>query len=197
MQNAQMVAVVMDIADFQIFVLATRDGMEEPRTAHLVSGKYLLVVSYPYYVPFHYLGECPYGTAWADTPIYTDTAHQSAECSNYGICDRSTGKCQCFNKFSGPACERGNWSVLLYILSQLKTLRKNSFLIARCPNDCTGHGICSTINEATYFMGSDYDSRKLYGGDGYGPSYSNWDSQSITICECEDGYFGPDCSLGS
>lgn len=46
-------------------------------------------------------------------------------------------------------------------------------------------------------MGLDYDSTILYGGDGYGSSYSNWDSQSITICECEDGFFGPDCSLGN
>ncbi len=34
---------------------------------------------------------CPFGAAWSDEAIATDVAHQSAECSNRGICDRSKG----------------------------------------------------------------------------------------------------------
>ncbi|CAM9265573.1 unnamed protein product, partial [Heterosigma akashiwo] len=34
---------------------------------------------------------CPFGPAWADQATKTDTAHGSAECSNMGICDRTTG----------------------------------------------------------------------------------------------------------
>ena len=34
---------------------------------------------------------CPFGAAWSDQATATDTAHNSAECSNRGICDRSTG----------------------------------------------------------------------------------------------------------
>lgn len=34
---------------------------------------------------------CPFATAWSDQATATDTAHNRAECSNRGICDRSTG----------------------------------------------------------------------------------------------------------
>ncbi len=34
---------------------------------------------------------CPFGAAWSDQATATDVAHQSAECSNRGICDRSKG----------------------------------------------------------------------------------------------------------
>lgn len=35
---------------------------------------------------------CPSGAAWADQSYGTDEAHSLMECSNRGICDRSTGK---------------------------------------------------------------------------------------------------------
>ena len=38
-----------------------------------------------------FLKICPFGAAWSDQATATDTAHNSAECSNRGICDRSTG----------------------------------------------------------------------------------------------------------
>jgi hypothetical protein len=41
------------------------------------------------------------------------------ECSNKGICDRSTGLCNCFPGFEGIACER-----------------------TTCPNDCNQVGVC-------------------------------------------------------
>ena len=28
-----------------------------------------------------------------------------------------------------------------------------------------------------------------------GYPYYNWEKDSLTMCECIDGYFGPDCSL--
>ena len=61
---------------------------------------------------FHREGECPKGVAWADKAYYTDLAHSSTECSNYGICNRATGTCECFNGYSGPACERGVNNIL-------------------------------------------------------------------------------------
>eukprot|EP00981_Chlorochromonas_danica_P005499 scaffold1110_cov182-Ochromonas_danica.AAC.26 len=119
---------------------------------------------------------CPNGTAWVDKAYATDAAHQLAECSNAGLCDRSTGQCQCFTGFTGSACQR-----------------------MLCPNRCSGHGICSTIADATYYQGIDYDSTLTastfgYGGDGYGVAYTNWDKNSIQLCECDEGFFGPDCS---
>ena len=49
---------------------------------------------------------CPAGKASADVATAYNKAHASAECSNKGLCDRSTGLCKCFLPFTGGACER-------------------------------------------------------------------------------------------
>lgn len=58
--------------------------------------------------------------------IVTNSAHDYAECSNKGSCDRATGNCQCFEGYSGSACQR-----------------------ASCPDTgagiCSGHGTCENI----------------------------------------------------
>jgi hypothetical protein len=54
----------------------------------------------------------------------TQSAHAYMECSNKGICDRTTGQCECFDGYDGAACQR-----------------------ASCPNDCSGHGTCETISD--------------------------------------------------
>jgi hypothetical protein len=65
---------------------------------------------------------CPAGKAWADVPLNDLTAHQLVECSNRGSCNRVTGECECFEGFTGAACNRN-----------------------KCPNDCSGHGQCISI----------------------------------------------------
>ena len=117
------------------------------------------------------LESCPFGTAWVDKPYSVDIVHQKSECSNAGICDRTTGLCKCFDGFSGNACQRSD-----------------------CPNSCSGHGVCSTLGEVARFSGPDYDAVLERAGDGKGIGYSNWDKDAIQICECDDGYFGFDCS---
>jgi len=74
-------------------------------------------------------------------------------------------------------------------------LTNNAFL-GVCPNDCSGHGICSTINVASRYRGLDYDVTQANAGDGFGIVYKNWEANSMQLCECAPGYFGPDCSLG-
>eukprot|EP01034_Spumella_vulgaris_P026572 gene26572-33173_t len=64
-----------------------------------------------------------------------------------------------------------------------------------CPNDCSGHGICSTIKDVALFSGPDYDSTVEFSGDGLGAVYTNWDKNSIQLCECDLGFFGADCTL--
>jgi hypothetical protein len=59
----------------------------------------------------------------AGTSIY-NSAHYYMECSNKGICDRTTGECDCYDGYDGSACQR-----------------------ASCPNDCSGHGTCETISD--------------------------------------------------
>jgi len=62
----------------------------------------------------------------SDQVELANTAHDYAECSNKGVCDRSTGNCQCFDGYSGSACQR-----------------------ASCPDTgsgvCSGHGTCENI----------------------------------------------------
>mmetsp|Transcript_522 Transcript_522/g.874 ORF Transcript_522/g.874 Transcript_522/m.874 type:complete len:745 (-) Transcript_522:206-2440(-) len=63
--------------------------------------------------------------------ILTNTAHEYRECSNKGICDRSTGTCNCFEGYEGSGCQR-----------------------ASCPTSsagvCSGHGVCKSIKELSY-----------------------------------------------
>jgi hypothetical protein len=69
------------------------------------------------------LRTCPIGDhAWADEAIGVEDAHNRAECSNRGICDRLTGTCKCQPNFSGIACSR-----------------------LSCPDDCSGRGSCRTM----------------------------------------------------
>lgn len=62
----------------------------------------------------------------AGAAVYT-SAHYYMECSNKGICDRTTGECDCFDGYDGAACQR-----------------------ASCPNDCSGHGTCETISDLAF-----------------------------------------------
>ena len=53
-----------------------------------------------------------------------DEGHYYMECSNQGLCDRSSGVCECFDGYSGRACQR-----------------------QACPEDCSGHGVCLSVNQ--------------------------------------------------
>ncbi|ETV70385.1 hypothetical protein H257_14065 [Aphanomyces astaci] len=68
------------------------------------------------------LRTCPRGLAFVDVPTANNVAHAPSECSNRGLCDYSTGLCQCFPGYEGKACER-----------------------TACPNQCSRRGICLTL----------------------------------------------------
>ena len=110
---------------------------------------------------------CPYGVAWADEATATDVAHKAMECSNRGICDRTTGQCACESaRFEGAACER-------------KT----------CPTACNGHGRCQSMNYRASQRDLGAGTMQLY-------AYKTvWDAEMMYGCVCDDGYFGPDCTL--
>ena len=87
----------------------------------------------------------PYGTTEAfpnmvdsDEHIISNSAHVYAECSNAGICDRSTGVCDCFAGFEGGACQRMS--------------------CPGTPDPCSGHGVCESLRNiaSLYNSGSSY-----------------------------------------
>lgn len=115
--------------------------------------------------------ECPRGKAWFDLPIDDNTAHQLAECSNAGTCDRAKGDCVCIQGFTGAACNR-----------------------AVCPNDCSGHGTCSTMEDLAKLA--------TLNGERQGWTYGavpnrkdTWDYDMLRGCRCSAGWQGFDCSL--
>jgi len=52
-----------------------------------------------------------------------------------------------------------------------------------------------TIRDLSVYDGLDYDSTVSGAGDGVGSEYVYWDKQSLMMCNCDNGYTGPDCSL--
>jgi hypothetical protein len=70
---------------------------------------------------------CPFEIAWVDRPQLNGHTHRYAECSNRGACDRSSGVCECFEGYTGSACQR-----------------------TTCPNDCSGHGTCEFLSDLPY-----------------------------------------------
>jgi hypothetical protein len=72
-------------------------------------------------------------TAWVGDVVGANNAHPVVECSNKGICDRSTGECKCFENYEGVACER-----------------------TVCPNACSEAGVCFTEQQLAAEAGKVY-----------------------------------------
>ncbi|CAN0399749.1 unnamed protein product, partial [Discosporangium mesarthrocarpum] len=88
------------------------------------------------------------------------------ECSNVGTCSRDRGACICPPGYTGSACQR-----------------------LECPNNCSGKGLCATLSQAAEMYGMTRNA-------GVGSYvYSLWDADMSTMCVCDWGYTGADCSL--
>lgn len=72
--------------------------------------------------------------AWVGTVVNANNVHPLAECSNQGICDRTTGACTCFANYDGIACER-----------------------TVCPNNCNSAGVCYSQRQLAVEAGRVYD----------------------------------------
>jgi hypothetical protein len=125
--------------------------------------------------------KCPFETAWVTSPdsfYYSKSGyvHSYAECAGRGICDRSTGECECFDGYTGKGCG-----------------------YTTCPNDCSGHGTCEYINELTYgSVPGDYYDQRFAGmyTEGLVLDYVNtlWDAKKSRACVCDPMYTEIDCS---
>lgn len=132
---------------------------------------------------------CPFGKAWVDSPFHQSaqahtgwdhesgvSAHDYAECSNRGDCDRKTGECSCYDGYTGQGCRK-----------------------SVCPNDCSGHGQCMFIDEMGENTRQDQleDYAFLYHTEGSGSfdvRYDGWDDKASMGCVCDAMYEGLDCS---
>ena len=127
---------------------------------------------------------CPYEIAWVDRPNQNGEHHKYAECAGAGICDRTTGDCNCFPGFEGKGCRRTS-----------------------CPNGCSGHGTCQYIED----MGYDSTSTDYYSSSTAATAadpksgsflpqsektftYYGWDKHKSTGCMCDPGFTDYDCS---
>merc|ERR1712054_74704 len=101
-----------------------------------------------------------------------------------GICDRSTGECQCFEGYEGKGCQR-----------------------AACPNDCSGQGRCEYIEDLPYgatwndWVDSNSANTKmqtrtqsLFSDDAKTFDYHLWDKSKSRKCVCDATYGDLDCS---
>ena len=111
---------------------------------------------------------CPFHEAWTDQAVSTDVAHLPAECSNMGICDRTTGTCMCRIGWEGKACERKS-----------------------CPMSCSGVGLC--LSMAYYAKTRNPGEMTPYSGTV--PQYTKiWDANMMYGCRCDDRYWGTACT---
>ena len=80
------------------------------------------------------LRTCPRDFAWVGTVVNANDLHPWVECSNKGVCDRTTGECQCFPGYEGVACQR-----------------------TVCPNNCNDRGTCWPEKHLAHKAGRQYD----------------------------------------
>lgn len=118
----------------------------------------------------------PYGTSElfpmtedTDGNVLTQTAHEYVECSGTGLCNRTSGVCNCFPGFEGSACQR------LACPGMAIAGNGGSKLT------CSGHGVCYVLSRV-----AELD---------HGSVYKLWDKDASTTCVCEPGYWGPDCHM--
>jgi len=120
--------------------------------------------------------KCPYEISWVSAPDTNGFVHGYAECAGRGICDRSSGQCECFDGFTGKACA-----------------------YTTCPNDCSGHGTCEYVEELTIASTpGDYynDVFEGFHTTSVALDYVNtlWDAGKSRACLCDPMYTEVDCS---
>ena len=109
---------------------------------------------------------CPVGRAWFHEPAVDDVAHDVfMECSNMGVCDRTSGQCSCREGYEGNACER------LSCPGRIST-----------SSDCSGRGRCISMRNLALKSLDEYLSPRpvVYGSRASDPA--TWDADMVYGC---------------
>lgn len=130
------------------------------------------------------LKTCPHAQSYngpalstnADTTVDQAVSHkgnlyhtQHVECSDKGLCNRKTGICECFDGYTGSACQ-----------------------LTSCPNDCSESGSCTVIWQIVEDV---KENANYYGNYLTTVSYTAFDMNALQGCVCDAGRSGPDCSM--
>lgn len=107
---------------------------------------------------------CEYGPSW-------NNDGETSVCSDRGICNPSTGSCECFSGYYDDNCG-----------------------VNDCKNSCNGHGICVTDEEyyTNHVKKVKNDGSGVYTIDASGITSKYMERRKQ--CICESGYSGSDCS---
>lgn len=114
-------------------------------------------------------------------PATVNGVHERLECSGQGLCDRETGKCDCFPGYGGEACTR-----------------------TTCPDDCSGHGVCLSLRRLAQDAADAWDATRAVhvaaGGTALSATgsiqvYNGWDADKEYGCKCDTGFRGPACDM--
>ena len=93
---------------------------------------------------------CPVGRATATIPrvgIQGSSYHREIECSNNGLCDRTTGVCKCYPGYVGSACDKKKSTCEGPDGPQSIVLPDGSYSNAAI---CSGRGVCLSMKTLQY-----------------------------------------------
>ncbi len=66
--------------------------------------------------------------------------------------------------------------------------------VVECPQECSNYGNCITMHHAALDYGPGQGMTQLDDvNDIKGPLYTNWEAESLMMCACDWGVFGPEC----
>jgi hypothetical protein len=145
---------------------------------------------------------CPRGVSWTHASG-TQDHERGKECSDMGVCNRFSGECTCHPGFGGIACARSdcpnncnghgmcrsNKQFAEKYARAMSTALNLKYFLPKCRNAA---GVTQYEEENC--------ARDVEHIDDYFHAYmatydEAWDSNLQWGCDCDGGFFGPDCSL--